>query len=60
MLLGAAQRLKVQVRAAQVPAHVPLRAVVEQALSGSLSGCDLRVCGVSRAEQVLIRGAYFA
>ena len=32
----------------------------EQAVSSSLSGCDLRVCGLIRGEQALIRGTYFA
>jgi hypothetical protein len=59
-LIRAAQPGKAQVRAAQVSAHGLLRAVVEQALSSRLSGCDLLVYGVSRAEQALIRGTYFA
>jgi hypothetical protein len=60
LLLTSALAVKVQVRGAQGPALALLRAVVEQALSSGLSGCDLRICGVIRADQALIRGAYFA
>jgi hypothetical protein len=57
LLLRAAQQVKVQVRAAQGPDQGVLRADGEQGVSSSLSGCDLRVCGLIRAEQALIRGA---
>jgi len=59
-LLRSAQRVNVQVRAAQWSDQGLLRAVGEQAVSSSLSGCDLQVCGLIRAEQALIRGAFFA
>ncbi|KYK14260.1 hypothetical protein AUW26_28215 [Streptomyces sp. CC71] len=59
-LLKAAQRALLQVRAAQVPDQMLLRAVGEQVVSSGVSGCDLRVCWLIRAEQALIRGAFFA
>jgi hypothetical protein len=57
LLLRSAHWVFVQVRAALGSDQGLLRAVGEQTVSSGLSSCDLRVCGLIRAEQALIMGA---